>query len=295
MLHENELPITTAVVRRLLDQRPEYAGLPIRESSSTGSSHRLFRLGADRLVRLPRQLGGTGTILKEARWLPSLAAGLPFRVPTIEYVGAPDAQYPERWSVTDWIDGATPATLDAADLAAVIRALRSVPVPRGAHADPELRWYRAGPPATIDDDIRECLLRCHDIPGLDVDVDRLTRIWERAAALPARQLDSWVHADLLAENLLVDPDGRLIAVLDFGALCVGDPAVDLIASWEVLDPLGRKQLRSELEVDDDEWLRAQGWVVAIAAMTFTYYWASMPARRESRLTMVRELLSDETG
>lgn len=293
VLHENELPITDAMVRRLLAQNPAYAGLPLHELARTGSSNRLYRMGSDRLVRLPRQPGGTVTILKEARWSAYLAARLPVRIPSLEYVGQPDERYPESWSVTDWIEGSTPTSIDARTLADLVRALRSLEIPPDARQDATLHWYRAGPPSGIDDDIRECLLRCQQVPGLDIDVPRLTRIWERAAALPARSIESWVHADLLAENLLVDPDGRLIALLDLGAACIGDPAVDLIGAWELLDSLGRNRLRRELDIDDDEWLRGQGWAVAIAAMTFTYYWASMPARCNSRLRMVRELLADE--
>ena len=45
----------------------------------------------------------------------------------------------------------------------------------------------------------------------------------------------WLHGDLLAENLLVR-QGELAAVLDFGGLAVGDPTVDLVVAWELLDP-----------------------------------------------------------
>lgn len=42
-------------------------------------------------------------------------------------------------------------------------------------------------------------------------------------ALPSAETGPrWAHGDLLAENLLAR-DGRLTAVLDFGALPVGDP------------------------------------------------------------------------
>ncbi len=39
---------------------------------------------------------------------------------------------------------------------------------------------------------------------------------------------SWIHGDLMRPNLLV-VDGRLDAVIDFGAAGVGDPAMDLVA------------------------------------------------------------------
>jgi aminoglycoside phosphotransferase (APT) family kinase protein len=39
----------------------------------------------------------------------------------------------------------------------------------------------------------------------------------------------WIHSDLLRPNLLVH-DGRLCAVIDFGAAGVGDPAADVTAA-----------------------------------------------------------------
>lgn len=103
-----------------------------------------------------------------------------------------------------------------------------------------------------------------------------------------------MHADLVAENLLVYDD-RLVAVLDFGGLAVGDPTVDLIAAWEVLGPAAREVFRACLDVDDMTWIRGRGWALAIAVMTFPYYWDSMPARCTARLAMAHQVLADAAG
>jgi aminoglycoside phosphotransferase (APT) family kinase protein len=68
----------------------------------------------------------------------------------------------------------------------------------------------------------------------------------------------WVHGDPAPGNLLAR-DGRLSAVIDFGTLAVGDPAVDLIGAWTSLDPQGREVFRDKLGVDDDTWLRGRVW------------------------------------
>ncbi|MBA3233318.1 MAG: phosphotransferase [Propionibacteriales bacterium] len=101
----------------------------------------------------------------------------------------------------------------------------------------------------------------------------------------------WYHGDLLAENLLVR-DGRLAAVLDFGGLSIGDPTVDLVAAWEILDPAARELLRTSLGLDDATWLRARAWALALAVMTFPYYSRTMPARCANRLAMARALLDE---
>ncbi len=303
VLHADELPVDEALVARMVaEQFPEYAGAPVRRLSAFGSSNALFRLGDELLVRMPRQPGGSSTILKEARWLPYLEDALPTAVPEVVAVGEPAHGYPEHWSIVRWIDGAHPMaptpdssrTLLARDLAAMVRALRELEVPARARDDAALRWYRAEPLHAIDSDIRAHAEQCRSLPNLDLDIDSMLQVWTAAmvaadnAPPPAVH---WLHADLFAENLLVR-DGRLSAVLDFGGLAVGDPTVDLVVAWELLDPQARALFRTEAGIDDHTWLLGRAWALAIAVMTFPYYWETMPERCAGRLAIAREVLMD---
>ncbi|HET7328205.1 MAG TPA: aminoglycoside phosphotransferase family protein [Nocardioidaceae bacterium] len=309
-LHDDELPIDVPLVRALLDRAlPETASLPLRPLPSTGSSNALFRLGDDLLARLPRQPGGSTTIDKEARWLPHVAPRLPVAVPDVVYVGEPDLGYPERWMVVRWLDGDVPSVADpgpdagtardelAVDLADAVNALRDIDVPEDASADPGLRGYRGEPLATQDERTRRDIEACRTIAGLGLDLDAVLRLWEDAMALPGVDEVArarWYHGDLLAENLLVR-DGRLAAVLDFGGLAVGDPTIDLIAAWEVLDAGSREVFREAVTVDEASWLRGRAWALTVALMTFPYYWSTMPDRCSSRLAMARAVLADAAG
>jgi aminoglycoside phosphotransferase (APT) family kinase protein len=217
-------------------------------------------------------------------------------------VGEPAFGYPERWSVVRWIDGSTPAGAAsgaagaalAGDLAAVVTALRDAPVPAEALADAELRLYRGLPLVSRDRDTRESVEQCAGIAGLDLDLDAALAVWDAAVRLPGSSRVAeprWHHADLVAENLLVR-DGRLAAVLDFGALSVGDPTVDLIVAWDVLDAASREAFRGAVGVDDETWLRGRAWALCLALMTFPYYWDSMPQRCANRLAVARAVLAD---
>lgn len=176
----------------------------------------------------------------------------------------------------------------------VITALRRIDVPADALRDPALRWYRGEPLATRDADTRRDIEACRAVPGLDLDLDAARRFWDEAMTLPGidgRVPPQWYHGDLLAENLLVR-DGRLAAVLDFGGLSIGDPTVDLIVGWEVLDAPAREVLRTSLDVDDASWLRGRAWALSLAIGAFPYYWRTMPARCASRLAVARSVLAD---
>jgi aminoglycoside phosphotransferase (APT) family kinase protein len=306
VLHDDEIPIDTGLVRALVDRAmPHYVGLPVRRLDSSGSSNALFRFGENLLVRLPRQPGGSVTIAKEAKWLPVLGPSLPVGVPEVVAVFEPDCDYPERWSVVRWIDGEHPEVVNpetpvdprredlAADLAEVVNALGLADVPSEAVNDPDLHWYRGEPLATMDAVTRQNLERCRALGDFAFDLDAAEQLWDKAMRLSGakdRSAPRWYHGDLAAENLLVR-DGRLAAALDFGGLSIGDPTVDLAVAWEVLDPPAREIFRRKLGVDDATWLRGRAWALSITLMIW-YYWTTMPQRRSSRIAVGRNVLAD---
>lgn len=307
VLHDDELPIDVPLVRSLLDRTlPGAASLRLVPLDRSGSSNALFRLGDDLLVRLPRQPGGSASIDKEARWLPHVGPRLPVSVPEVVAVGEPGPGYPERWMVVRWLEGAVPSADDpvpdggtsrdrlAPDLAAVVTALRDLDVPHDASTDPGLQWYRGEPLAGQDGRTRRDIEACRAIPGPGLDLDAALQVWEEAMALPGvgeAATPQWYHGDLLGENLLVR-NGRLVAVLDFGGLAVGDPTVDLMVAWDLLDGASRERFREAVAVDDAAWLRGRAWALSIALMTFPYYWGTMPDRCAGRLAMARAVLAD---
>ena len=154
-LHADELTIDAALVRGLLDrQLPAYADAELRPLEQSGSSNALFRLGDDRVVRLPRQPGGGASILKEATWAPFVAQRVGVAVPEVVAVGEPDLGYPEHWSVTMWLEGTRPTvpgrersphgTIGLAhDLAHFLGELRAMDLPDAGRQAPS--WYRGEP------------------------------------------------------------------------------------------------------------------------------------------------------
>jgi aminoglycoside phosphotransferase (APT) family kinase protein len=309
-LHRDEIDVDESLVRRLLGTlTPAYDGLPLRRFEASGSTNALFRLGDDLLVRMPRQPGGSATIEKEQRWLPHLAPHLPVPVPEIVAVGEPGFGYPETWSVVRFLDGTRPGVPEpdepprhalAAELAAVVRALGEVPVPAAATSDPTLEWYRGGPLASMCVDLTGFLQDCRRLESdddFDVDLEAVRRAWDAVLELPeaavARE-PRWYHGDLNAENVLVSADDppHLAAVLDFGALSVGDPTNDLAVAWQLLDPAARRTFRCALGVDDATWAVGRGWALVLGMMPAPYYWDTMRERCLRGLATVTAVLDE---
>ena len=100
----------------------------------------------------------------------------------------------------------------------------------------------------------------------------------------------WTHGDLLPPNLLVD-GGRICAVIDFGSVGVGDPAVDVIAAWSVFGDDGRDAFRRALDVDDATWARARGFALHQALLIIPYYPETNPSFVAMAMRTVEEVIA----
>lgn len=273
-LHDGEVDIDTALVRRLLaEQMPHLADRTVTPFASTGTVNAIYRVGPDLYARLPRVEWLAADLDKEARLLPRLRPHLTLEVPEPVAQCDPTPDYPFRWSVYRWIEG-TPYADDAVtderraarDLAAFVGELRAVPVDDDAP--------RAGrrPLAELDAGTRAALEAARGV----IDVAAALAAWDDALAAPIWDgSPTWIHADLLRPNLLVR-EGRLAAVIDFGGAGAGDPATDVIAAWSVFGPAGRTAYRAALGVDDGTWARARGIALHQAALIIPYYAKSNP-------------------
>jgi len=298
-LHDDEVQVTADDVRRLVAaQHPRWASRPVTPVRESGTDHLLFRLGdegdgtgdgtGDLVARMPKVAWAAEHALADARWLPRLAPHLPLRVPAPLAVGEPDDRYPFHWSVVPWVPGAAVAdpldpdansNLDPAraaiDLGAFLTALRAVdptggPVKEGTG--------RGVPLSRLDEGVRRATAEAGD----RVDGPAVLKAWDRALEAAADPVpDTWLHGDLMPGNLVVS-DRLLTAVIDWGALGVGDPAADLPPAWWLFSGRDRDAFREAAgagpggDLDDGAWERGRGWVLVQGVVALPYYWDRWP-------------------
>jgi aminoglycoside phosphotransferase (APT) family kinase protein len=263
-----EVEISAEFVRDLLcEQHPDLADRPLR-FGARGWDNQLWRLGDDLAVRLPWATQFADLLLlKEHAWLPVLAPRLPLPVPVPQRLGEPSALFPRHWIITTWVPGApadqVPVTRasEAADtLAAFLTALHQ-PAPRHA---PTGR-ARGGPLADYTEGFAKQLAEATEL-GLIDDPDAVRAIWDDAAAAATWAGPAlWLHGDLHPANVLT-ADGAICGVIDFGDLCVGDPACDLAAAWNLLPDgtVDRCYDAYQPAPDAATLRRARGWAVGRA-------------------------------
>lgn len=288
-MHADEVRIDSATLRGLLRrQAPAWADLEIRPLPRRleGTDHTLFRIGDRLLARMPKIGWASDQAVSDATWLPRLAPQLTVSLPVPVHVGEPDDGYPFAWSVTQWLPGANPRDRGdvglAEQLATFVTVLHRVPVEGGPLPADGAR----GTPLAAQDDRAQETLRALSAFDDGFDVRSAARAWDRCASAPATGARVWIHGDLNAGNLLV-ADGRLGAVIDWGAIGVADPAPDLSAAYWLFDGPARRRYRELLPHDEAAWLRAAGWALLPALTGLDYYRRTAPdlaarGRREIR-------------
>jgi aminoglycoside phosphotransferase (APT) family kinase protein len=131
---------------------------------------------------------------------------------------------------------------------------------------------RGAPLANRDEETRAAIAALGD----RIEQPRVLAAWEAALSAEPWSGDLvWLHGDLLPGNLIVR-DRRLVAVIDFGALGIGDPAVDLQPAWKLFDGTARQRFRAAAGLDEDAWQRGRGWSLSLAVVGLAYYWDRVP-------------------
>jgi aminoglycoside phosphotransferase (APT) family kinase protein len=212
-------------------------------------------------------------------------------------LAVPAHGYPFAWSITDWIEGEAVAVAPLIDpvaaaeaLGEFVAALRRVDPGDGPRPG-DHNAYRGCALVARDARTRACLA---ELEGM-LDTAPLLEAWQHALdASRAKYHPTWIHGDLAPGNLL-QRDGRLVAVIDFGLLGVGDPATDLMAAWTVFDARSRLRFRATAGADDAEWSRGRGWAVSFAAIALPYYLPRRHPLAAVALETLRQVRADWRG
>ena len=260
-----EVDVTVDLVRALVSaQHADLADLEMTEIAN-GWDNVIFRLGAHYTVRVPRRAAAAGLIVNEARWLAGWSARLPIPIPEPVRVGRPTAHYPWPWSICPWFDGEVAANSALTDPAREARLLGRfldvlhVPMPDNGPENP----YRGIPFAELTPRVFANIEKL----GNEIDREATVARWDEFSGVA--EWDGppiFLHGDLHTANMLVH-EGQISAVIDFGDVTTGDPAVDFAFAWMLFDEPTRRELRrSAGDLDDALWIRAEAWALHFALM-----------------------------
>ncbi len=278
-----QIPLVRALLRsQLPPDKADWAEEPLAPLAQ-GWDNVLYKLGETHVVRLPVRRQAATQAEHEIAWVNEAADPLVemgILVPLPEFAGRPDALFPWRWTIVPWIPGQDVSQLPVADrgrlpgqLARALAALHR-PAPQDAPYNP-FRSDLASRATAVADRWPSV----HQFLGADVTASFRAH-WRRALAAPGWPFSPrWVHGDCHPHNL-IQVEGHLVGIIDFGDVSGGDPAVDLATGWLTFDAGQRDVFRRSAEetgrYDDAVWDRAIGWALVIVTALI-----SDPASRHS--------------
>ena len=294
-MHEDQIHIDVDIARRLVDDSfPQFRSDGVRPVHSSGTVNAIYRVGETAAARFPLQ--GTDTVAVQA-WLgreadaaAEFAGCCPFATPLPLGFGRPGRSYPLPWSLQTWLDGvtATPTGLEASDvfagdIATLLESLR--------RADTRGRGFNGEGRGGVIGDQDEWMSTSFANSGELLDVPVLASIWHELRTLPPADATVMSHKDLTPPNILVDGE-RIVGILDAGGFGPADPALDLVATWHLLDHDRRTVVRTRLGVSRDEWLRGAAWAFAQAMGVVWYYDRTNPTMSAFGRTTLQRLIDD---
>jgi aminoglycoside phosphotransferase (APT) family kinase protein len=210
-------------------------------SIEDGYDFRVLALDGTWIVRIPRRPACMEALAVEAELLPALAPALPVRVP--EFV------YAAEVAVYRLIEG-TPLVDEEAPVREFLDALHAFDA--GGLSVPHPDW--------LETYLRQCdEFRRLVLPLLDVDERAAAEsLFAEVATLTGFE-PALTHSDLGPEHMLCR-DGRLVAVIDWGDVRIGDPALDY--SWLLNGPFPHWDVDDELRRRARFYYRLAPWFEA---------------------------------
>ena len=229
--------------------------------------------------RFPRREIAVPGVEREIALLPRLAPLLPLRIPMPEFVGHPSSYYPWPFFGSTFVPGreADPSLDDEARVkigGGLGRFLRELHEPEVARQVDPHGMLPSDPNHRADVTARTQIASrwLTELEGLGVwrAPDVVPRLFDQARGLAPAHGATLVHGDLHFRHVLVE-EAALAGVIDWGDVCLADPALDIQLAWSFLPPAGREAFLLEYgPLDESRMLRARVLAISLCAALCSY-------------------------
>ncbi|MDF1507076.1 phosphotransferase [Robertmurraya sp. DFI.2.37] len=207
-----------------------------------GFDNTAFLINDRYVFRFPRREIAGELIKIENRLLPNIAPSLPLEIPKPQYIGETQSDFPWAFSGYEHLGGMIPEKLTREQrmkstiiLAEFLRKLHNFPL---QHAEKlQIPYDNLG---RLDLKKRKPLL-IERINSLKTENRLSDGLYSSLLQFITTVEDTFVdekkvlvHGDLHLRNMLVDDEGKITAVLDWGDTHIGSPAIDLSIAYSYL-------------------------------------------------------------
>ncbi|ETT65806.1 aminoglycoside phosphotransferase [Paenibacillus sp. FSL R7-277] len=210
-----------------------------------GWDNTVFLIGDEYVFRFPRRTFAVGAIRMEGKLLPKLEAYLTIPYPKPLFYGEASDEYPAPFLGYAHVPGDFPIglteerrALSAETLAAFLRRLHEFPVQAalkcGVQQDHRSLTDIASRKVKLEGFLSKVVehLSPEESGVIEAYINSLQK--DRVEAVNAL-----LHGDLHFKNMLVNENGIVSGIIDWGDLSVGHPACDLSVAYSFLPPYAR--------------------------------------------------------
>jgi aminoglycoside phosphotransferase (APT) family kinase protein len=240
-----EQVVDAEFAQRLIEKQfPELAPAHV-QTLGEGFDNTVYAVNEQYVFRFPRREIAVELLRTEGQLLPTLIGKFPVAIPEPLFYGEPEMGYPWRFLGYRQVAGLMPENVPALrrveaarPLAAFLRALHDVPVEQAVgvpHGDHMHRFDLS----TRKPKLAEYVEKATEW-GLLPDPSAMHQYLETLSSFGEVGATTLVHGDLHIRNLLVDAEGFLTGVIDWGDTHIGHPALDLTIAYSYLPPEGRR-------------------------------------------------------
>lgn len=202
---------------------------------ATGWDNTVYLVDQVWVFRFPRRQIAIPGVEREMRVLPLVAPQLRTPVPHPLHLGRPTDRFPwPFWGAahitgTELAAGSNQRDELGAEVGDFLRSLHDLPIDTSWDLpyDPMRRADSAHRAQLIRVRLDRLVRSGVPVEGLD----RIDQLLGEDAPTPPSLASVLTHGDLHIRHILVDDAGRLAGVIDWGDVCVADPAVDLSVAF----------------------------------------------------------------
>lgn len=256
------MELTVENIRQIIhEQFPEYDNLEIKRIKESGHDHHSYHLGDYLSLRFPSANEYASQVIKEFSYCIKLQNNLSLPITSPIKLGIPSQHFPFHFSINKWLDGDTVTLTNildkeqfAYDLANFLNNLHKCDIKNGPLPSKQ-NFYRGGSLSVYHDETIQAIKNC-----VDFNQKQCLEIWMKGLKSSYTQKSVWVHGDLEIGNILVK-SGKLVAVIDFGNMAIGDPACDYVMAWTYFDHSCRNIFFDALNLDESTKDRARAWAL----------------------------------
>ncbi|QJC53946.1 phosphotransferase [Paenibacillus albicereus] len=225
-------------------QFPQLSSKQVKRLDS-GWDNTVFLIGDEYVFRFPRRTFAIGTIRTEGRLLPELEPFMTLPYPIPLFYGEASDEYPAPFLGYAYVPGDFPIglteerrALSAEKLAKFLRRLHEFPVQAalkgGVKQDHRNLTDIASRKVQMTGFLSKVVdhLSPEESGAIETYMGRLQK--DRVEAV-----NVLLHGDLHFKNILVNENGIVSGIIDWGDLSVGHPACDLSVAYSFLPPFAR--------------------------------------------------------